>query len=320
MSVFVALIFFVRIVLPVGLLVVGVLFSTFLIREFRKHRYFSSDEFYLCCLKLKMLVNEYNDIEQYIDSLSNTDFFNFSVKKTNRSLVNTIANNSKYVYASSNNVDSTNDYVCYCSLQVLKSASKHPIKYLCKYFGIPMNEQSLTMVENWNNRLSKLENAVTNLHEIESDIFQSLKPPKFILKYYKCELDNLIGLKLSKISLVYSKCIFQYVSAGGNSSQCAMVVLNGITLDELASVIASRVKFRKTASGQRSLMTSHLRQRIKERDNYTCQNCGVSIKDEPHLLLEIDHIIPVSKGGLTELSNLQTLCWRCNRKKSDNLV
>lgn len=62
-------------------------------------------------------------------------------------------------------------------------------------------------------------------------------------------------------------------------------------------------------------MTSKLRQRIKERDGFTCKQCGASIQQEPNLLLEIDHIIPVSKGGLTTEDNLQTLCWRCNRKK-----
>lgn len=64
-------------------------------------------------------------------------------------------------------------------------------------------------------------------------------------------------------------------------------------------------------------MTPKLRDEIKERDNYTCQNelCGVSIYDEPTLLLEIDHKIPLSKGGLTTRDNLQTLCWCCNRLK-----
>lgn len=32
-------------------------------------------------------------------------------------------------------------------------------------------------------------------------------------------------------------------------------------------------------------------------------------------ILEVDHIVPVSKGGLSEPENLQTLCWRCNRAK-----
>ncbi len=59
-------------------------------------------------------------------------------------------------------------------------------------------------------------------------------------------------------------------------------------------------------------MTSKLRQRINERDNFACKKCGVSLEQEPHLLLEIDHIIPIAKGGMTAEDNLQTLCWRCN--------
>lgn len=62
-------------------------------------------------------------------------------------------------------------------------------------------------------------------------------------------------------------------------------------------------------------MTSEPRQKIKECDGFACKKCGTSVEKEPNLLLEIDHIIPVSKGGLTTEDNLQTLCWRCNRSK-----
>lgn len=34
---------------------------------------------------------------------------------------------------------------------------------------------------------------------------------------------------------------------------------------------------------------------------------------------EVDHIVPVAKGGLTVLSNLQPLHWHNNRQKSDKL-
>ena len=40
-------------------------------------------------------------------------------------------------------------------------------------------------------------------------------------------------------------------------------------------------------------------------------------KKEDGVTLHIDHIIPVSKGGTDELSNLQTLCADCNLNKSD---
>ena len=38
------------------------------------------------------------------------------------------------------------------------------------------------------------------------------------------------------------------------------------------------------------------------------------------ILLEIDHIIPIAKGGQTVEDNLQTLCWKCNRAKSDKII
>ena len=67
-------------------------------------------------------------------------------------------------------------------------------------------------------------------------------------------------------------------------------------------------------------MTSKLRQQIKERDKFTCKYCGNSTSAEPNLLLEIAHIVPVSKGGCTVEDNLQTLCWKCNRQKSNKII
>ena len=63
---------------------------------------------------------------------------------------------------------------------------------------------------------------------------------------------------------------------------------------------------------------------VFERDNYTCQICGISrdFLDSlceglgDYLLLEADHIRSVSQGGTgRDIDNLQCLCWRCNRKK-----
>lgn len=57
------------------------------------------------------------------------------------------------------------------------------------------------------------------------------------------------------------------------------------------------------------------------KNNFTCQECGLHPmrEDKPWLpdisQLEADHIIPLSRGGRTEMSNLQTLCRDCNRKK-----
>lgn len=87
--------------------------------------------------------------------------------------------------------------------------------------------------------------------------------------------------------------------------------------DSLRSIgfeTTSRRYFRKN---QRSLMTQELRRKIMERDDYTCQICG---KRMPDLVgLQIDHIVPVSKGGKTIPSNLQVLCSVCNQSKSNKM-
>ena len=99
----------------------------------------------------------------------------------------------------------------------------------------------------------------------------------------------------------------------------AMGPLAGAAI-ELIKILESKLTAKAFAKEQRNLMTTKLREHIKARDNFTCCICGNSIQKEPNLLLEIDHIIPVSKGGKTLPENLQTLCWRCNRSKSDKLI
>ena len=55
-----------------------------------------------------------------------------------------------------------------------------------------------------------------------------------------------------------------------------------------------------------------LRHEVFKRDGYRCRECGAS-KDETSL--EIDHIVPVARGGTNDINNLQTLCRECNRMK-----
>ena len=54
---------------------------------------------------------------------------------------------------------------------------------------------------------------------------------------------------------------------------------------------------------------------VMRRDSFKCQNCGKSPATHANVLLEIDHIIPWSKGGQTLFDNLRTLCQDCNRGK-----
>lgn len=86
-------------------------------------------------------------------------------------------------------------------------------------------------------------------------------------------------------------------------------------------------KEEKRQTARRRYVSAELKRNVIARDKTTCQICGMSKQylDSfqnglgDYLLLEIDHITPVAKGGDGKsLENLQLLCWRCNRTKGKN--
>ena len=292
-----------------------------LVRHIRKNRYFSSNDFQARKDAIAALVAEHNEIAEYARTIRDNGKFNiaFSTSGEHAHLASS-QNTSSYNYRRDRNIahfDTTN--VHNCSLQVVRNAAQSPIKYLIKYFHIDVTEDSLDDIESLGEHVSRLEHAIENIKERESSIAATMTPPEFILKYYRREFMEHVGVSLSAIEVPYPVYVFEYVSAGGNSGQKTRVTLNTDALDNLIQTLSEKIRFRKSAAGQRALMTTRLREQIKRRDNYTCNYCDVAISDEPHLLLEIDHIVPVSRGGTSTEANLQTLCWRCNRAKSNKL-
>jgi len=65
---------------------------------------------------------------------------------------------------------------------------------------------------------------------------------------------------------------------------------------------------------KRKAISEKMRDEIFTRDGNACTNCGATN------MLQIDHIIPFSLGGKTEIANLQTLCRSCNIAKRDQLL
>ena len=71
-----------------------------------------------------------------------------------------------------------------------------------------------------------------------------------------------------------------------------------------------------------------LRERIFARDNFTCRYCGIELEPYFHPTgwnkghwrsgLEVDHVIPLSRGGTNDEANLVTACANCNRTKYAN--
>jgi len=68
---------------------------------------------------------------------------------------------------------------------------------------------------------------------------------------------------------------------------------------------------RTLASG---VISGSIRYKVLLRAKNRCESCGISNKEKA---LEVDHIIPRTKGGKDELSNFQALCFTCNSQKSN---
>ena len=56
--------------------------------------------------------------------------------------------------------------------------------------------------------------------------------------------------------------------------------------------------------------------RVARRDNNICQLCGKYLFDRE---IEFDHIIPFSKGGSSDESNIRVTCHKCNRQKGNKI-
>lgn len=66
---------------------------------------------------------------------------------------------------------------------------------------------------------------------------------------------------------------------------------------------------------KRKAITKKTRFEVFKRDGFSCQYCGAT---PPNVLLQVDHIDPVAKGGGNEIENLVTSCQPCNIGKGAN--
>ncbi|WP_066331947.1 HNH endonuclease [Flavobacterium crassostreae] len=68
---------------------------------------------------------------------------------------------------------------------------------------------------------------------------------------------------------------------------------------------------------KREGLSKKIRFEIFKRDKFICQYCGAK---SPEVILNVDHINPVAKGGKNETLNLITSCFDCNSGKSDRIL
>ena len=208
------------------------------------------------------------------------------------------------------------------SASVFASAENKPLDYIVKYFYpnkniYPEQIQKLSLLVE---ELQTLKEAKEIIEKYKEEYQQYLgNVPEYIIKNDEDGFYSRLGFATISEDTLNVEYKFSYTSGGGLTQRSFPIPMTEETISELILALRSKLTASAFAKEQRNLMTKKLRDTIKMRDNYTCCNCGNSSHNEPNLLLEIDHIIPVSRGGNTTEDNLQTLCWKCNRAKSDKL-
>ena len=75
---------------------------------------------------------------------------------------------------------------------------------------------------------------------------------------------------------------------------------------------------RMANDAEHAKVTRAMRYDVLRRDDFHCVRCGRGREDG--VKLHVDHIVPVSRGGKTVMSNLQTLCEDCNCGKGNRYL
>ena len=185
-------------------------------------------------------------------------------------------------------------------------------------------------LEKWFKLRSKIDSNRTLLEEYESDVKKistHIASDSCItakMNYKKClkvetKLFNERIQKPNTDVIIYVR--LRYVSRKGKvdlikSNKFGYIELIRI-LDSVSSSRVDRKTYERLALVERTMLSDSMRYDVLRRDGFRCVLCGMSSKDGA--MLHVDHIIPVSKGGKTVMSNLRTLCEKCNIGKSNKI-
>lgn len=280
--------------------------------------YYNSDEFLKVKKACETLMNSQREFNEYITEKVNAISHLFGTKVIRNETIN--EDEYKYVRPYKKTIS---PFTAEVSATIFASAENHPLDYVIKNF--------------YSNKELYPEQ-IQKLHQLIGEL-ETLKDAKQIIDNYKIEYQKYLGnvpeyvmindeegfysrLGFARIdeNVLNVEYKFSYTSGGGMAKRTFSVPMTEETIVDLIKALEGKLSAHSFLKEQRALMTSKLREYIKKRDNYTCCNCGNSIYAEPNLLLEIDHIVPISKGGCTTENNLQTLCWKCNRAKSAKVI
>ena len=291
---------------------------TILIYLFLSELYFRTRGFKAIKREIEVYTKECNELNDHIEDMKSVDLGFRSKYKSNLNYSKSKKGKGKKNHLEDLINCDSRTYI-FGDRRRFRKVFDDTISSFCEFFTVEINKETLEKLEKTLNDFLAVEEGKKLLERQRNEIIKKIRKelPYFIRRFTGIQrLSRKLGFKdIDLKDSYFPTYTFGYISPRGVKDDYHDFILNIQNLNELIKYLSQKIKFKKSVAGQRALMTPKLREKIKERDGYTCQICGLSNKDEPNLLLEIDHIIPLSKGGMTTEGNLQTLCWRCNRSK-----
>lgn len=137
-------------------------------------------------------------------------------------------------------------------------------------------------------------------------------------RFLKIEQKLVDAEKIYMIQAFSVTCYVKYTSPQGRNRYLKHCTYQESEIRTALQAIKERKAYQLSEEyrrkNERAKVTPSMRYNILQRDGGKCQLCGRTADDG--VVLEVDHIIPISKGGSTTHNNLQTLCRECNRGKS----
>ena len=161
--------------------------------------------------------------------------------------------------------------------------------------------------------LSKIRDVLASI-----DSENTVSSPELLYKRYQTQLEN-EPVKLTvngKYQWVFKGYVYQ-VNGDYSDEQIRLLILEDFD-KERRYFEKLKAKFDGTKAAEsvyeRPRIPENVRVEVWRRDGGKCARCGSQEK------LEYDHIVPISKGGSNTARNIELLCEKHNRSKSNNVV
>jgi HPt (histidine-containing phosphotransfer) domain-containing protein len=159
------------------------------------------------------------------------------------------------------------------SAAVFGSAENNPIDYIIKYF-YPNKSQYKEQIQKLKvliEELETLKEAKVIIDNYKKDYEQYIQNvPDYVLENDEDGFYQRLGLAIIDEAVLNVEYRFTYTSGGGMAQRSFTVPMNEENIIELINRLESKLTQQALSKEQRALMTSKLRAKIKERDNYTC--------------------------------------------------